>query len=206
MTPHPRTLATTAVVMCLLLTGCTSDPTPTTSGTPSASAPASASASPSVSASPSSTLPAAERKAIDQATAVVLARAQMITDIPADPEPYLNAINAVSAQPQLDLDLSSLQDALIAVAKGELVFEATGPVTLAKVEPIKVDLEGEPPTVTLAVCVDRSAVRGRVDGKPTTGPREEALYRVVKTTYLPDPGWAVAQVLPPKGFDQPQPC
>ena len=33
-----------------------------------------------------------------------------------------------------------------------------------------------------------------------------AQYRVVKTTYLPDPGWAVSKVLPPKGFDQPQPC
>ena len=39
-----------------------------------------------------------------------------------------------------------------------------------------------------------------------TGPRELAQYRVVKTTYLPDPGWAVSKVLPPKGFDQPQPC
>jgi hypothetical protein len=152
------------------------------------------------------TLSAAKQKAVDEAAAVVLARAQMLTDIPADPQPYLNDINEVVADPQLDLDLSSLQDAVIAVAKGELVIQDSGPVTLGEVEPIKIDLKGDPPTVILAVCVDRSGVRGLVDGKPTTGPRQKARYRVVKTTYLPDPGWAVAQVLPPKGFDQPQPC
>ena len=88
------------------------------------------------------------------------------------------------------------------------MIESTGPVTIASVEPVKVDLKGDPPTVTLQVCVDKTAtafgtVRGQARG---LGPPGKPSYRVVKTTYLPDPGWAVAKVLPPKGFDQPQPC
>ena len=207
MTPHPRTLAAAAVVG-LLLTGCTSDPTPEASGTPAppASASATASARPTASASPSSTLSAAKQQAVDDAAAVVLARAQLFEDIPADPEPYLNAINDVVADPQLDRDLLSLQEATYLVAKGDLVHEDTGPVTLTSVEPVKVDLKGDPPTVVLEVCVDRTATRSTYKGTPITPGRELARYRVVKTTYLPDPGWAVSQVLPPKGFDQPQPC
>jgi hypothetical protein len=201
MTPHPRTLAATAAAVGLLLTGCTSDPAPTTSGTPSASATASASASPSASAT--STLSAAQQQAVDEVTAVVLAREQMFYDLLADPEPYLNQINDVTAQPQLDIDLRNLQQIVVA---GKTVIESTGPVSIASVKPIKVDLKGDPPTVTLLVCVDKTAASGTDDGKAWTGPREEAQYRVIKTTYLPDPGWALAKVLPPKGYDQPQPC
>ena len=130
----------------------------------------------------------------------------MLEDIPADPEPYLNDLNNVATQPQLDLDLRSLQDAVVAIAQGKLVIEDTGPVTLASVEPVKVDLKGEPPTVTLEVCVDKTGTRSTYEDKPVTGSRQLIRYRVVKTTYLPDPGWAVAKVLPPAGFDQPQPC
>jgi hypothetical protein len=204
MTPHPRTIAAAAVVG-LLLTGCTSDPTPEASGTPDPSAPTSASAStsPTASVSPSSTLSAAKQQAVDQATDVILAYEQMFYDLLADPEPYLNKINDVTAQPQLDIDLRNLQQIVVA---GKTIVESSGPVTIASVEPIKVDLKGDPPTVTLLVCVDRTATSGTEDGKSWTGPREQAQYRVVKTTYLPDPGWAVSKVLPPKGFDQPQPC
>jgi hypothetical protein len=204
MTPHPRTLAAAAVVG-LLLTGCTSDPTPEASGipAPSASASASASTSPTASVSPSSTLSPAKQQAVYEATAVVLARSQMFYDLIADPEPYLNQINDVVADPQLDLDLLNLQQLVDAK---EMVIESTGPVTIASVTPVKVDLEGAPPTVTLEVCVDETATSGTYKGEPMTGPRQLARYRVVKTTYLPDPGWAVSKVLPPKGFDQPQPC
>ena len=206
MTPPNRTL-TAAAVVGLLLTGCTTTgPDGATRPTPATSAPTSASASPSASPSPSSTLSAAKQKAVDEATLVVLAYEQMLEDIPADPEPYLNDLNNVATQPQLDLDLRSLQDAVVAIAQGKLVIEDTGPVTLASVEPVKVDLKGEPPTVTLEVCVDKTGTRSTYEDKPVTGSRQLIRYRVVKTTYLPDPGWAVAKVLPPAGFDQPQPC
>ena len=89
---------------------------------------------------------------------------------------------------------------------GETVIESTGPVTIASVEPVKVDLKGDPPTVTLLVCVDRTATQRHLQGQALDRAPADAQYRVVKTTYLPDPGWAVSKVLPPKGFDQPQPC
>lgn len=207
---RPTRTLTTAAVLGLLLTGCSSDPDPAASGTAAPSTPASTSASPSptasASASPSSTLSAAKQQAVDEATAVVLARTQMFFDLQADPEPYLNDINNVVANPQLDLDLLSLQEAAGLVAAGKIVVESTGPVTIASVDPVKVDLAGDPPTVTLEVCVDKTATRSTYEGKPVEPGRELARYKVVKTTYLPDPGWAVAQVLPPKGFDQPQPC
>jgi hypothetical protein len=198
----PRAPLAAALAVGLLLAGCSSDPDPVTSPTPTASPSASASASPS----PTSTLPAAQQQAIDEATAVVLARAQMFFDLQADPDPNLNDINNLVADPQLDRDLLSLQEAARLVAEGKKVVQSTGPVTIASVEPVKVDLEGDPPTVTLEVCVDKTATRSTFEGKPLEAGRELARYRVVKTTYLPDPGWAVSQVLPPEGHDQPQPC
>ena len=200
----PRAPLAAAIAVGLLLAGCSSDPDPVTSPTPIASASSSASAS--ASPSPSSTLSAAKQKAVDEAAAVVLAREQMFYDLQSDPEPNLNDINNVVTDPQLDLDLLSLQEAARLVAEGKKVVESTGPVTIASVDPVKVDLQGDPPTVTLEVCVDKTATRSTFEGKPVEAGRELARYRVVKTTYLPDPGWAVAQVLPPKGYDQPQPC
>ena len=44
---------------------------------------------------------------------MVLAYEQMLYDLLADPEPYLNDLNDVAAQPQLDLDLRNLQDAVV---------------------------------------------------------------------------------------------
>jgi hypothetical protein len=200
----PRAPLAAAIAVGLLLAGCSSDPDPVTTPTPTDSATASASAS--ASPSPTSTLPADKQQAIDEAAAVVLAREQMFYDLQADPEPNLNDINNVVADPQLDRDLLSLQEAARLVAEGTTVVESTGPVTIASVEPVKVDLKGDPPTVTLEVCLDRTTTRVTYEGKPVESGRELARYLVVKTTYLPDPGWAVSQVLPPKGHDQPQPC
>jgi len=200
----PRTHLVAALAVGLLLAGCTSNPDPLTSPTTTASGSASASAS--ASPSPTSTLSADKQQAVDEATAVVLAREQMFYDLQADPEPNLNDINNVVADPQLDRDLLSLQEAARLVAEGKTVVESTGPVTIASVDPVKVDLKGDPPTVTLEVCLDRTTTRVTYEGKPVEGGRELARYLVVKTTYLPDPGWAVSQVLPPKGHDQPQPC
>jgi hypothetical protein len=128
----------------------------------------------------------------------------MFYDILADPEPSLNDMNEVATQPQLALDLKNLQGI---VAEGGFTVTSTGPVVVASTEPVRFDLEGDPATVTLVACVDKSAANGtNPDGSAFTGVRQQAQYRVVKTTYLPAPGWAVAEVLPPEGFDQPQPC
>ena len=186
------------VLAVLLLAGCTSSPEPSETGTstPSASA--------STSASPTSTLPETQQVAFDEATEAVRAYEQTFYDILADPEPSLNDMNEVATQPQLALDLKNLQGI---VAEGGFTVTSTGPVVVASTEPVRFDLEGDPATVTLVACVDKSAANGtNPDGSAFTGVRQEAQYRVVKTTYLPAPGWAVAEVLPPEGFDQPQPC
>ena len=197
MTPRPTLVAAAAVG--LLLAGCTSDPTPTATGTPTSTASASSSTSPS----PTSTLSAAEQKAVDEATTVILAREQLLTDLLADSDPRLNDLNDLVTDPQVDLDLTSTRQL---IGARETVIESTGPKSIAAVEPVKVDLKGDPPTVTLLVCVDSSAVSGTYRDNPFTGSRQEMQYRVVKTTYLPDPGWAVAEVLPPKGSEGSRPC
>ena len=71
-----------------------------------------------------------QQQAVDEATAVVLAREQMFYDLLADPEPYLNQINDVTAQPQLDRDLRNLQKYVLEVAQGNITYESTGPVTI----------------------------------------------------------------------------
>lgn len=196
--PLTRVLATTATAG-LLLTGCTNDPGPAVSMSPSTTA----SLSPSASPSPTSTLTATQQRALDQATEAVRVYEQAFYDILADPTPRLNDMNDVAAQPQLAIDIAGLQDIVV---KGDFTIESSGPVLVAAAEPIKFDMKGDPPTVTLLACIDKSAAKGTQGGKPFVGVRQESQYRVIKTTYLPPPGWAVAQVLPPKGHDQPQPC
>lgn len=187
----------------LLLAGCSSDPAPAPSGTPAASAPTSANASATPSPAPSSTLSAAKQRVVNEAVAVILAYRQLFFDLLADPDPRLNDFNDLVTDPQLELDLNNTSMLLRA---GETVIESAGPVTIAAVEPVTIDLKSDPPTVTLLVCVDASAVSGTEAGKPFTGSRQEMQYRVVKTGYLPDPGWAVAEVLPPKGTTGSRPC
>jgi len=195
MTPRASLLAATAAG--LLLVGCSA--TPDTATSPTASASASTSSSPS----PTSPLSAAKQQAVDEATAVILAREQLLTDLLADPTPRLNDLNDLVTDPQLDLDLNSTREFILA---RETVMASAGPITIASVEPVKIDLKGDPPTVTLLVCVDSSAVSGTYQGEPFTGSRQEGLYRVVKTTYLPDPGWAVAKLLPAPGSKGSRSC
>jgi hypothetical protein len=197
MTPHPRLAA--AIAGCLLLAGCTNDPGPVATPSPTSTASASASANPS----PTSTLPAEQQQAVDEATAVILAYSQLLTDLIADPDPRLNDLNNLVTDPQLELDLTTMSKR---IREGETVIESAGPKSIASVEPVKIDLKSDPPSLTLLVCVDSTAVSGTYQDKPFTGSRQEMQYRVVKTTYLPDPGWAVAEVLPPKGSDGSRPC
>ncbi len=208
MSPRVRLLAAVAAAS-LLLAGCSADPDPVGSSPTASPAPTAStapSASSSASASPSTTLSAEKQQAVDETTAVVLAYEQMFYDLLADPSRPLNDLNDVAAQPQLARDLRSVQQLRVKLNAGTATIDSSGPVRLASVKLLKVDLAGDPPTVTLLVCVDQSAASGTEDGKPWTGKRQESRYRVVKTTYLPAPGWAVSKLLPPPGHDQPQPC
>jgi hypothetical protein len=203
---HSPTRALAGILAAsVLLAGCSSQSDPGSAMSPSAgpSAGPSSDASVEASASPTSTLSAQEQQAVDEAAEAVLAYAQAFYDIFSDPTPNLNDMNNVAAQPQLALDLKSLQTIL---STGETSLDKSGPVLLTSFEPLILDAWGKPPTVILLACVDRSANSGTESGKPWIGRRQQAQYRVVKTAYLPAPGWAVAEVLPPDGYDQPQPC
>jgi hypothetical protein len=197
MTPNPRLAA--AIAGCLLLAGCTNDPGPVATPSPTSTASASASANPS----PTSTLPAEQQQAVDEATAVILAYEQLLTDLLADPDPRLNDLNNLVTDPQLGLDLDNTSKL---IRDRETVIDSTGPKSIASVEPIDIDLKGDPPTLTLLVCVDSTAVSGTYQAKPFTGSRREMQYRMVKTTYLPDPGWAVAELMPAPGSEASRPC
>ena len=141
---------------------------------------------------------------MDEATEAVRRYAQMFYDILRDPSPTLNDMNKVAAQPQLALDLKSLQHPSSPQVKRPWIprDRYSWPCRARQSS----NPSGDPPTVVVAACVDRSANGGTESGEPWTGRRQVAQYRVVKTDYLPAPGWAVAKVLPPEGFEQPQPC
>jgi hypothetical protein len=146
------------------------------------------------------------RRAVVDATEAVRAYEQMISDILTDPQPNPDDMTTVATQPQLDLDLQELRQ------RGDPAgpaVEAAGAVVVASAEPVEINLRGDPPTVVLLACVDRSTGSPPGSGKRWTAVRELSRYRVVTTTDstdLPDPGWVVAQVLPPTGHDLPQPC
>ncbi len=196
-----------AVVGGLLLTGCSNQPTTTIRPLPSqASAPTSEAPTPTASPTPSSTPAAEKQQALDEATATVLAYEQAIYDILADPTPTLNDINNYATQPLLADSLESLLDKSLEVASGKVVILDTGPVTLDQVEPIKIDLKASPPVVVLEACLDRTGTNVTYEGKRVEPPRQRFRYRVVKTTYLPAPGWAVSKMMPPAGHDQPPAC
>ncbi len=93
---HPSARALAGVVAAgMLLAGCTSDPDPGVATGPSANASTSASTggSASASASPSSTLTPEEQQAVDEATSVVLAYRQTITDFYSGARTNLNDLN-----------------------------------------------------------------------------------------------------------------
>lgn len=176
----------------LLLAGCADD-----SPDPSQSTPPATSSSPS--ASLTSTLSAAHQQAVTEATEAVRAYEQTFIDILADPTPTLNDMNKVAAQPQLARDLKNLH--MLLSEDAEVVYESTGPVIVASADPVTVDLRDDPHTVVLEACVDATAVRWTENGETRQGVREKSSYHVVRTTYLPAPGWAVSRVLTPRGSE-----
>jgi hypothetical protein len=68
-------------------------------------------------------------------------------------------------------------------------------LALASAEPVAIRLKSDPAKVVLLACVDATGVTDVLaDGTRRPGVREELQYTVVKTTYLPAPGWAVSKV------------
>lgn len=195
---RPQTRPTVAVLLAagLLLTGCTGDPTPqdttpaTTSPTPSERVSGSPTASPS--ASPTSTLTAAQQEAFEQATDVVMAYRQTVTDLYSGARTRINDLDNYVTGDRLEQARTSVQQSL---AKGVRAEPKGVELALVSAEPVKVKLKADPPTVVVRACIDASAVTDiAADGTRSPGVREELDYTVVKTTYLPEPGWAVMDV------------
>ena len=176
--------AAAAGALALLLAGCSPDSsTPSTSPTPTASQ---TSASPT----PTSTLAPAEQEAFDQATDVVVAYQQTIVDLYTGARTDVNDLNAVVATGDLlDASLKSVSQGL---SQGYRMEPANAQVVLVSAEPVGIDLDEDPATVVVRACLDQSAITSvSPDGSTKPGVREAVDYTVVKTDYLPAPGWAV---------------
>jgi hypothetical protein len=190
---HPTARALAGLVAAgVLLAGCSSDPSPDGAIGPSASPSMSAEGEPSVSASPSSTLTAEEQQAVEEATKVVLAYRQTITDLFSGASTRLNDLDSVAAGDEaLDKGLAELQQSLSEGWRSE----PTGvKLDLISAEPISVHLGNGRDEVVIRACIDSTAVIGvSPDGVRTSGTREASEYTVTRTTYLPDPGWAVTR-------------
>ena len=175
----------------LLLTGCSGESTPSTSTTPSTTAEASPSASSPATPSATSTLTAEEQQAFEEATEVVLAYRQTLVDIYSGASLNLNDLNEVATGDLLQRNLAKAQ---MDLGEGKR-SEPTGvQLALISAEPVRIELDGEPDEVTVRACIDGTMVTS-VDaaGIQTSGVRELAEYSLIRTTYLPAPGWAVTR-------------
>jgi hypothetical protein len=193
MNHHPTRALAGVLVAGLLLAGCSGAPQPVaSSGSPSASATGSAQPSGGASPSPTSTLTAEEQQAFEDATAVVLAYRQTITDLYSGARTNLNDLNEVAAGEKVERDLIDIQKSL---GEGWTYEPKGGQVSLASARPLDVDLSGDPATITVRACIDTTAITDvSPSGKRSKGIREELDYTLVQMTYLPKPGWAVTKV------------
>lgn len=196
-----RPLALTALLATgMLLSGCRGEPAPQVSGSPTPSASATTSPPPhSPSPTATSTLSADQQEAFAQATDTVMAYRQTITDLYSGARTRINDLDNYATGDLLDRGRTQIS---LGVRKGIRSEPKGAQLTLVTAEPSKVALKADPPTVVLWVCIDFTAVTDvHADGSRHPGGREELQYTVVKTDYLPDPGWAVADV---KGAKQPE--
>ena len=185
--------------MGVILTGCSSSSEPAPDVSATAGASASATASAEVLPSPTSTLSAEEQQAFEEATAVVLAYRQTITDLYSGARTNLNDLNDVATGDLVDQGLTSIQQSLNEGWSSEPVGAQ---ITLFSAEPTQLDLNGDPPTMVVEACIDTSdVVDVSPDGVRDMGTRERAEYSVTRTDYLPAPGWAVSEV---SGAERPE--
>ena len=174
-----------------LLTGCSGDPAVVPDTSPSAAPSTSTSAEASSPASPSGTLSAEEQKAFDEATEVVLAYRQTLVDLYSGARTQLNDLNDVATGELLERNLATTQQDLVAGQRSEPVGAT---VLLDYATPVRVDLGGNPDSIVVRACVDATGITSvKPDGTKSRGIRQEADYTLVRTAYLPAPGWAVSR-------------
>lgn len=176
--------AAAAGVLTLLLAGCSPD-TPAPSPTPTT---ATASASPT----PTSSLTPAQQEAFEQATDVVLAFEQTILDLYTGARSRVNDLDNYATGELLEATRRNVSQGL---AQGYRTEPEGAQVALISAEPGRIKLTKDPATIEVRTCVDHTSVTDIApDGTRTTGNREQLTYSVVKTTHLPDPGWAVSAI------------
>jgi hypothetical protein len=197
-----RGVALAAAALLLVACGSSAEPDDGAAGS-APPPPVSATPSPALTDADGRELTEDEARAFREATDVVVAYEQTFYDILAEAPPGLDRMSLVAVQPQLDLDVRSLQRIVV---DGDYSIDSTGATILVEALPYSVDLSADRPEVVLEACVDQTAFAGTQGGTTWTGPRERARYRVVKAVHLAPPQWAVANVAPPSGSDQPQPC
>jgi hypothetical protein len=183
-------------VALALGSGCSPDAPPAApSGSVSSSPTASASPiapSAQASASPSLALTAAQQEAFEQATEVVMAYSQTVTDLYSGARTRINDLDNFVTGDLLEIERSGVQKDLGLGVRSE---PKGAQLALVSAQPVSVKLKADPPTVVLWACIDGSAVTGvDKDGTSHPGKTERLQYRVIKTAYLPAPGWAVTEV------------
>lgn len=188
------TRALAAVVAVALLAGCSGTGSEGASPTPSDAA--ATTAGPSASAT--STLSAEQQRAFEEATEVVLAYRQTITDLYSGARTNLNDLNEVATGDLLDQGLKNIQEGL---TQGWRYEPKGARVAISAARPLRVDLARNPNTVVVRACLDATAVTAiSPNGTPDEGVREELDYTVVRARHLPA-GWAVSRV---EGEDNPE--
>ena len=191
---HPSARALAGLLAAgMLLAGCSSDPDPVATTSPSEKPSTSAEGVASASASPSSTLTPEEQQAFEEATKVVLAYRQTITDLYSGARTNLNDLNRVAAGELRDKGLKNIQQSL---TDGWRRQPEGVELVLVSAEPVELDLAEDPNTVVVRACIDATGVT-IVDPEwsPHLGHQgANCDYHVTRTAYLPDPGWAVTQV------------
>jgi hypothetical protein len=187
-------MAAAGVGALLVLTACSSGADGPSPSAPAASASsgAEASASASPASTPSSTLTAAQQQAFDEAVAVVMAYRQTIVDLYSGSRSDLNALDEVTTGVLLQDNLKNVQQGL---AGGRRVTPEGARLSLVGASALAVNLNDDPRRVVVMACIDSSRLTNiEGDGTASVGLREALEYEVVQTAYLPDPGWAVAEV------------
>lgn len=151
----------------------------------------SAASSPAASASPSSTLTAAEQRAFEEATAVVLAYRQTIADLYSGARTDLNDLDKVATGDLLDRGLQNIQQGLSQGYRSEPLGVE---LELVSAEPVSISMNKEPPTIVVRACIDATGLTDVApDGSRTRGARELSDYHLAMADYLPRPSWAVTR-------------
>ncbi len=118
---------------------------------------------------------------------MVVAYRQTVVDLLSGARTDLNDLNLVVTGSLLQDDLKNMQAGLTAGRKAE----PGARVVLVSAQPVQIELEEED-RARVRACIDLTGITfTQPDGSTNQGSRGQADYVLVRTDYLPSPGWAV---------------